>query len=371
MRLTHAEIDLNKLRNNINEVKRAISPGVKIMGIVKANAYGHGLVEISKALVSNGIDYLGVGFLEEGIILRQEGITAPILVLGGVLGSQIREFLENNLEITVSSIEIAERIEQEVQRENRKKARVHLKIDTGMERIGVHAETALPFVERVSRMPHIDVLGIYSHFATSDERDKSFVKNQLNRFTELLQKVQSAGIHIPEIHFASSGAILDSPDTYFTMVRPGIILYGVYPSQETSERFPVEPILTLKSNVVFLKELAPGTSISYGRKYYTKDRIRVATVPIGYGDGYSRGLTNIGEVLIRGKRFPVVGVVCMDQIMVNVGHEAEVHVGDEVVLIGSSGDQNISVWDLALKSGTNAYEFLTGLAARVPRKFLQ
>ncbi len=370
MRLTHAEIDLNKLRNNLNEVKRAITPDVKIMGIVKANAYGHGLVEISKALVGCGIDYLGVGFLEEGIILRQEGITVPILVLGGVLGSQVREFLENKLEITVSSIEIAERIEQEVQRENRKKARVHLKIDTGMERIGVHAETALPFVERVSRMPHIDVVGIYSHFATSDENDKSFVKYQLNRFTELLQKVQSAGIHIPEIHFASSGAILDSPDTYFTMVRPGIILYGVYPSQETSERFPVEPILTLKSNIVFLKELAPGTSISYGRKYYTKDRIRVATIPIGYGDGYNRGLTNIGEVLIRGKRFPVVGVVCMDQIMVNVGHKAEVHVGDEVVLIGSSGDQTISVWDLALKCGTNAYEFLTSLAARVPRKFL-
>jgi alanine racemase len=370
MRLTHAEIDLNKLRNNLAEVKRVISPGVKIMGIVKANAYGHGLMEISKSLVSNGIDYLGVGFLEEGIILREAGITAPILVLGGVLGSQIREFLENNLEITVSSVEIAERIEQEVQRENRRKARVHLKIDTGMERIGVHAETAFPFIERVSRMPHIDAVGIYSHFATADERDKSFLKYQLKRFTDLIEKVKSSGIDIPEIHIASSGAILDSPDTFFTMVRPGIILYGVYPSQETSERFPVEPILTLKSNVVFIKEVAPGTSLSYGRKYFTKDRMRVATIPIGYGDGYSRGLTNIGEVLIKGKRHPIVGVVCMDQIMVDVGHEADVHVGDEVVLIGSSGSESISVWELALKSGTNAYEFLTGLAARVPRKYL-
>jgi alanine racemase len=352
------------------QIRGVTSPGIKIMGIVKANAYGHGLIEISKSLVANGVDYLGVGFLEEGIILRNAGITAPILVLGGVLGSQVREFLENNLEITVSSIEIAERIEHEVQRENRNKARVHLKIDTGMERIGVHAETAQPFVERVSRMPHIDVVGIYSHFATSDERDKSFLNYQLKQFTELLEKIKSSGISIPEIHIASSGAILDSPETFFTMVRPGIVLYGIYPSQETSERFPVEPILTLKSNVVFIKEVATGTSISYGRKYFTKDKMRIATIPVGYGDGYSRGLTNIGEVLIKGQRHPIVGVVCMDQIMVDIGHESDVHVGDEVVLIGSSGNERISVWELALKSGTNAYEFLTGLAARVPRKYL-
>jgi len=370
MRLTHAEIDLGRLKNNFNMIKKAVSPRVKIMGIVKANAYGHGLVEISKALVSCGVDYLGVGFLEEGIKLRQEGLTAPILVLGGVLGSQVREFLDNNLEITVSSHEIADRIEQEVERENRKRARIHLKIDTGMERIGVHAENALPFVERVSRMRHLEVVGIYSHLATSDEPDRSFMRYQLKRFTDLLARVKSAGIQIPEVHIASSGAILDSPETYFTMVRPGILLYGVYPSNEKKEHFPVEPILTLKSKIVFLKEVASGTSISYGRKYFTKDKMRIATIPIGYGDGYSRGLTNVGEVVIRGKRFPVVGVVCMDQIMVDVGHDTDIHVGDEVVLIGTNGDENISVWELASKSGTNAYEFLTGLAARVARQYI-
>lgn len=371
MRLTRAEVDLKKLKENYSEIKKAISPGVKIMGIVKANAYGHGLKEISEALVSYGVDYLGVGFLEEGIFLRQSGIKAPILVLGGVLGSQVKEFLKYNLEITISSIEIAERIEQEVQREKRKKARVHLKIDTGMERIGVHAETAFPFVERVVKMKNIEIVGIYSHFATSDERDKTFLKFQLERFTKLVDKIKSSKIEIPEIHIASSGAILDSPETYFTMVRPGILLYGYYPSLETSERFPVEPIMSLKSKVVFIKELNSGISISYGRKYFTKNRTRIATIPIGYGDGYSRSLTNSGQVLIKGRRYPVVGVVCMDQIMVDIGSDADIHVGDEVTLIGSDGGENISVWEVAIKSGTNAYEFLTGIASRVPRIFIK
>ncbi|MBI4810441.1 MAG: alanine racemase, partial [Ignavibacteriales bacterium] len=197
---------MKSFRTNFNGVKKKVTDNVKIMGIVKANAYGHGLVEISRALTSFGVDYLGVGFLEEGILLRQQGINIPILVLGGVLGSQIREFLENDLEITISSLEIAERIEQEVQKNNRRKARVHLKIDTGMERIGVHSETAPQFVERVCRMPHIEVVGIYSHLASSDERDKAFTYYQLDRFNSVLKKMHTMGIEIPLKHIANSGA---------------------------------------------------------------------------------------------------------------------------------------------------------------------
>ncbi|MDI6767154.1 MAG: alanine racemase [Bacteroidota bacterium] len=369
MRITRAEIDLQKLHNNFRGIRQKVTDKVKVMGIVKANAYGHGLVEISNALAAYGVDYLGVGFLEEGILLRQNGITIPILVLGGVLGSQIKEFLQYDLEITVSSLEIAERIEQEVHKYNKKKARVHLKIDTGMERIGVHSENAPQFVEHVCRLKHLDVVGIYSHFASADEKDKSYTNYQMERFNSVLTKIRDMKIEIPFIHIANSGAILDMPETYFTMVRPGIIIYGIYPSQETSGSIPLQPILTMKSNVVFIKEVPAGTSISYGRKYYTSKRTRIATIPVGYGDGYSRRLTNKCEVLIHGHRFPVVGVICMDQIMVDIGFDINVHVGDEVILLGSDGEQNISVWELSEKSETNPYEFLTGIAARVPRIF--
>ncbi len=370
MRLTRAEIDLKCLRDNYDGMKARVGQNVGVMGIVKANAYGHGLVQVSRALVNFGADYLGVGFLEEGITLRREGISAPILVLGGVLGSQVREFIRNDLEITVSSIEIAEHIDREVQSHSRNKARVHLKIDTGMERIGVRAENALQFVERVCRMPHLDVVGIYSHLATADERDKSFAREQLAKFSELLRKLEAAKIDIPYRHIANSGAIIDLPESFFTMVRPGLMLYGVYPSKETSESIPLRPVLTLKSHVVFIKEVPPGTSISYGRKYTTPARTRIATIPVGYGDGYGRGLTNRGRVLIRGRRYPVVGVVCMDQIMVDLGPEAGVHVGDDVTLIGRDGAESIGAWELADELGTIPYEVLTGVAARVPRVFI-
>ncbi|MBI5475544.1 MAG: alanine racemase [Ignavibacteriales bacterium] len=370
MRITHAEIEIEKLHRNFLNIRAAVPSSIKIMGIVKANAYGHGVIEVSRLLSSYSIDYLGVGFLEEGIHLRKNGITIPILVLGGVLDSQIQTFLENDLDITVSSLEIAQRIEHEVERNKRSKARVHLKIDTGMERIGVHAESALPFVERVYRMNHLEVVGIYSHFSSSDEKDKAFTHYQFNRFQSLLNKLKSNGIEIPLKHIANSGAVLDLPETFLTMVRPGILLYGIYPSRETSRSISVEPVLSLKSKVVFIKEVAVNTSISYGRKYFTSTKTRIATVPVGYGDGYSRRFTNNSEVLIRGKRFPVVGVVCMDQMMVDIGSDIDVHVGDDVVLIGASKDDRITAWELSDRIGSIPYELLTGIATRVPRVFV-
>ncbi len=367
MRPTRAEINLNALRFNVEGVRRKVGAGVKIMGIVKANAYGHGIVGIAHALTRFGVDYLGVGFLEEGVELRNQGISAPILVLGGVVGSQIHQFLSYDLDITIASIEIAELINGEAQSNGGKRVRAHLKIDTGMERIGVHAENAMPFIERVCGLKNIEVAGLYSHFATADESDKTFAQEQLLRFTAVLECVRQKGIEIPFQHIANSGGILDLPQSYFSMVRPGIMLYGIYPSEETSESIPLQPVLSLRSRVVFLKEVSEGTSISYGRKFTTAHRTRIATVPIGYGDGYSRLLTNDVDVLIRGKRYPVVGTICMDQIMVDVGIDSNVHVGMDVTLIGDDGDEMISGWEISNKLKTIPYEVLTNIAARVPR----
>ncbi|HTK83116.1 MAG TPA: alanine racemase [Bacteroidota bacterium] len=363
MRCTRAEINLKALKHNFDGIRKRVGTGVRVMGIVKANAYGHGMTEVADALAGFGCDYLGVGFLEEGIALREHGTTLPVLVLGGVLGSQVSEFLRYELDITVSSIFIAEQVQAEAAKRNMK-ARVHLKIDTGMERIGIRAENAGPFIRRVSEMKNLEIAGIYSHFATSDERDKTFAREQLNRFNKVLE-----GMNSPPalVHIAASGAIIDLPASYYSMVRPGIMLYGCYPSHETSESVRLEPVLSLKSQVVYLKEVPANTSVSYGRKYYTKSDTRIATVPIGYGDGYSRRLTNNTAVLIGGRRFPVVGTICMDQIMVDVGMNPAVSVGDEVVLVGRQGQEEITMWELADTLGTIPYELLTGILPRVPR----
>lgn len=373
MRPTRAEINAAALRHNLQGIRNKVGPKVKVMAIVKANAYGHGMAEIAKLLAKEKIDYLGVGFLEEGIALRKAGIHTPILVLGGVLGEQTAEFLQHNLEITVSSVELARRVNEETkafaQKKKRKrpKARVHLKIDTGMESIGVRAENALAFVREAAALPYLDLVGMYSHFATSNERDKSFANEQLQKFADVVTSITQTGIDIPLKHIANSGAILDMPESYFNMVRAGIILYGLYPSRETSESIPIEPVLSLLSKVVFLKDIPPGRSIGYGRTYVTQQSTRVATIPVGYGDGYSRRLSHKVEVLIDGKRFQGVGTVMMDQIMVDVENDRSIHVGDDVILIGRDGNEEITPWEIAEKIGTNQYEVLTMIAARVPR----
>lgn len=366
MRPTRAEINASALRHNLAGIRNTVGPNVKVMAIVKANAYGHGMVETAKILAGEHIDYLGVGFLEEGIALRKADIRTPILVLGGVLGEQTAEFLEHNLDITVSSIELARRVNEEAKAVG-KQARVHLKIDTGMERIGVRAENASAFIHQASELPHLVLTGIYSHFATADERDKSFAYEQLQKFNDVVNAAEASGIRIPLKHIANSGAILDIPESFFNMVRAGIVLYGLYPSQETSESIPVRPVLSLRSKVVFLKDVPPGRSIGYGRTYVTKQLTRVATVPVGYGDGYSRRLSHTVEVLIRGKRYKGVGTVNMDQIMVDVENDKSIHVGDDVTLIGLDGTEEITPWEIAEKVGTNQYEVLCMIAARVPR----
>ncbi len=362
IRPTHAVIDLTAVDHNIQQIIKRVN-GKKIMAIVKANAYGHGIREITERVIKNGVEYIGVGFLEEAIFLRQNEIEAPILVMGGILGYQLKKFIQNDIDITVSSLELARHINEEL---HLQKARVHLKIDTGMERIGVTHTYAVEFVKRVAQMKNIEIVGIYSHFATADEGDKSFTLTQLERFETILSELKKSGIEIPIKHIANSGAIADVDRSVFDMVRPGIAVYGIYPSGQVSTGMNLKPVLSLRSKVVFIKRVPKNTGISYGLKYYTENDTNIVTVPIGYGDGYSRLLTNKGEVLIRGKRYPVVGAVCMDQLMVNVGDD-KVEIGDEVVLIGQVANEEISATELADKIGTIPYEITCMINARVPR----
>ncbi len=375
MRPTRAEINLTQLKINISEVKKLLNSKPKIMGIVKANAYGCGLVEISKSMVENGIDYLGVGFLEEGIQLRTNGIISPILVLGGVLGDQIEKFLAFDFEITVSSFELAQKINNEVQKNGKRKARIHLKIDTGMERLGVNFKHGVEFVERVARLKNLEIVGIFSHFATADDfyskNKNSFAHIQLQNFNYMLIEINKLKIEIPFKHIANSSATLFNSETHFNLIRPGIIFYGILDKKKTvKNNLNIFPILSFKSKIVFLKEVKKNTSISYGRTFFTNRNSKIATIPVGYGDGYYRTLSNKADVLINGKRCPIVGTICMDQMMVDVTNCVNVHIGDDVVLIGKNQNDEITIEELAKISHTISYEILTNISQRVPRVYL-
>jgi alanine racemase len=369
MRLTRAGIDLNALRHNFQIVRKRVGSNVKVMGVVKANAYGHGALEVARALISAGCEYLGVAFPEEGIALRTGGITAPILVLTGILPDQIPAILANDLLPTVTTTEVAGYLDREAARSGRPPVRVHCKVDSGMGRQGQRVEEALPFVAGACRMKHLAVEGIYSHFANSEETASPFAKEQLELFMTFVRKLEKEGIEIPLRHIANSGGIINMPESHCTLVRPGIMLYGYAPARTSPESETLRPVLSLTSAVTFLKEVPAGTSISYGRTWFTKTETIIATVPIGYADGYSRRLSNRSHVIIRGRRCPVVGTVCMDQLMVDAGANAAVQIGDEVTLIGSAGGETVTAWDLADQAGTIPYEILTGIGERVPRVY--
>ncbi len=367
MRPTVAEINLSAIEFNLQQIKDKVAPA-KIMAVVKANAYGHGALEVSRKALETGASYLGVALLEEGVELRSQGIQAPILVFGGFFPDEAEEFLQHGLEVTLYNEENLFALTAAAQKLNQK-ARVHIEVDTGMGRVGVPWQKATSFVKRVWKTPEIEVIGLYTHLATADERDKTFANLQLTRFRSVIEQLGKEGINIPIKHAANSGAILDLPDSYFDMVRPGIIIYGYYPSFETSESLPLRPAMRLKSTILHVKEVSAGTSVSYGREFITPRTTRIVTIPVGYADGYNRLLSNRGEVIIRGKKYPVVGRVCMDQIMVDVGEDVDVEVGDEVVLWGQQGDVEISVYDLCRKLQTIPYEVCCWVSSRVPRVY--
>lgn len=367
LRPTYVEVNLDQLTANLRAIQAQVAPA-KVMVILKANAYGHGLVAVAQHMVRVGADYLGVAFLEEGILLREAGVTAPILVLGGILGNQVPQFLAHDLTLTASSVEKLQQIDAAA-RSTGRDARIHLKIDTGMERIGVHYYSASPLLEAALRCEHCQVEGIYSHFANSDAANSTYARLQLARFNQVLDFYQQRGLPPPMRHMANSGAILQLPESYFDMVRAGILLYGIYPSGETARTVAVRPGLAWKSQVVYFKVVQPGHPVSYGSTWQSDRMTRVVTIPAGYGDGYFRSLSNKAEVLIRGRRYPVIGRVCMDQLMVNIGWETAYN-GDEVVLLGQSGDEQITCEALANWAGTIPYEVLTNINTRVPRVYL-
>lgn len=366
-RPTYAEIDLARLTANYRSIQQATG-AAKVMPVIKANAYGHGLVPIARHLESLGAPYFGVALLEEGLELRRAGITTPILVLGGIVPEQIPHFLSNNLTVTAHSVEKLEHIDRKAA-EMGVRARVHLEIDTGMERVGVHWYNADTFFERAIQMQHCDIEGVFSHFANSDAADLHSAREQYDRFMQALAAFESLGQRPRLRHLANSGGILQLPESHLDMVRAGILLYGVYPSRECRRTIPVQPVLSLKSKIVYFKVVEPDAPISYGHTWRSDHRIRVVTVPIGYGDGYSRGLSNQGRVLIHGNRYPIVGRVCMDQLMVNIEWD-EAYNGDTVTLVGEDGSEAISADDLARWLDTIPYEVLAGVNTRVPRIYV-
>lgn len=367
VRATYAEVNLSRLRNNLKIITDKVAPS-RVMIIIKANAYGHGMVEIARALAGK-VDYMGVAVLEEGILLRKLGIQTPLIVLGGIWGEQVPQYLKYDLVFTASSVERLEQINQAAEIA-RKKAKVHLKIDTGMERIGVHYYNARSLQDAALKCKYVEVEGIFSHFASADSTNLSYTKLQLERFNDVLDFYEKRSLPLPIRHIANSGAILQMPESFFDMVRPGILLYGVYPSKDVPRTLDVKPIMEWKSKVVYFKIVHSGNPVSYNSTWRSDHPVRIVTVPVGYGDGYFRSMSNKAQVIIRGKKYPQVGLICMDQLMVNIESDSAFN-GDDIVLMGEEEGASITAEDLAFWAGTIPYEILTNINTRVPRLYYE
>jgi alanine racemase len=368
LRPTHVSVDLAQLEANYRAIERFAAPA-RVMPILKANAYGHGLVPVARLLERIGAPYAGVAYLEEGLRLRQEGVRLPVLVLGGIVGEQIPRFLENDLTLTASSIDKLRAID-ECAGAMKRTAVVHLKIDTGMERIGVHWYSAEKLLEASLAVKNVRVEGIFTHFAGADEEDLSHARLQLARFHEVLRFYEKRSLPPPIRHAASSGAILTLPGSHFDMVRPGVLFYGVYPSPHVpSEEIAVQGALRWVTRVVYFKVVMPGNGVSYGSTWTPSEQTRVITLPVGYGDGYPRALSGRAHVLVRGQRRPIVGRVCMDQVMVSLGKDGTAYNGDEVVLLGAQDGEHITAEELAVWAGTIPHDILAGINTRVPRVY--
>ena len=373
-RPTFAEIDLNALQHNFTVVRSAIPRGTEILAVVKADAYGHGFMDISRELEQLGVNAFGVAFLAEGIQLRKSGIDKPVLLLGGVYPGQERKCIGYNLSTIVFALEQAQTLNQAAGKLFRK-AQVHLKIDTGMGRLGIPYTDVPAFMQELRKLPNIALEGIISHFASADELDEQgrhFTRLQSERFEWVMAETRKAGFAPRYIHIANSAGALLRNIPGCNLVRPGIALYGAIPSADFQGKLDLRPVMRLKSRIAMLKWVEPGTSISYARRYTTTSRTLIASVPVGYADGYSRALTNRGDVLIRGQRARVTGTVCMDWIMLDVTGIASVAVGDVVTLIGRDDAGNcIHAEELAAAAGTIPYEIFCGISKRVPRIYLK
>jgi alanine racemase len=373
-RPTFAEIDLSALRHNYQVIRSSTPRRTEILAVVKADAYGHGFMDISRELEQLGVDAFGVAFLAEGIQLRKAGIDKPILLLGGVYPGQERKCIGYNLSTIIFNLEQARALNHAAGKLFRK-AQAHLKIDTGMGRLGIPYAEAPAFLRELANLPHVSLEGILSHFASADELDESgsyFSRLQAERFAWVQAETRTAGFRPRYVHIANSAAALLREISGCNLVRPGIALYGANPSPDFQGKLDLQPVMRLKSRIAMLKWVEPGTPVSYGRRFTTSERTLIASVPVGYADGYARALTNRGEALVRGVRVRVIGTVCMDWIMLDVTAVRDAGVGDPVVLMGSDDAGNrIRAEDLAEAAGTIPYEIFCGISKRVPRVYLK
>ena len=369
---TWIEVNLDAIAQNVRNIKQLIGEKKELMAVVKGNAYGHGILDVSSVVLNNGATRLAVARLEEGIFLRKARIAVPILILGLTLKQQAELLVSYNITPTVCEYEMIEKLSESAIKED-KVVKVHLKVDTGMGRIGIFPNHILDFVKKVKALKNIEIEGIFTHFSVADEKDKTYTEEQFKKFIEVLTILEKEGIKIPVKHVGNSATLLDLPYMWLDLVRPGISIYGLYPSREVQKTVKLIPAHSFKTRIVFLKELPAGECISYGRTYATtKRRTKIASLPIGYADGYNRLLSNQGEVLVRGRRFPVIGRVCMDQCMIDVTNLPQVKIGDEVVLWGRQGQEEITVEEIAEKIGTINYEIVhMPDKKRVPKLFIK
>ncbi len=363
--VTWAEIDLDAIAHNVRAIKAFVGPNTEIIASVKANAYGHGLLPISRTALEAGASRLAAHRIQVAVILRESGITAPILLMGHTPPSGVDLVLRNRITPTLVDWETARLISAHAEGPTP----IHVKVDTGMSRYGLEPEKAVDFVRYIASLPNLQIEGLFSHFATADQEDLTHARRQLQIFREVLGELERLGYPIPMPHICNSAGLVTLPEAHMAAVRPGLLMYGMAPSPASTPPFPLQRALSLKSAVIHVRDLAPGASISYGRTFIASQPMRVALVSLGYGDGYPRLASNRGAMLIRGQRAPIRGRICMDQMIVEVTHIPDVHVGDEVVAIGRQGDGEITAEDVAGWAETINYEVVTHLLPQVVRVY--
>ena len=366
-----AEIDLDAFKHNINEFKKLAGPDRKLISVVKANAYGHGMARMAQAALEYGADMLAVARANEAMQLRKNDVFSPILLLGYAAEAEITKLIYNNITFTVYDYSVAEKISKFAQDLN-KTAIIHIKIDTGMSRLGfVSRIKTIDIIKAISELPNLYIEGIYTHFADADNYDKKYTNMQLETFKEMLQLMEDNNINIPIKHAANSAGSIDCPEAYFDALRPGISQYGLYPSEFVNKNnINLKPVMKLKVEVSQVKIIPKGTKVGYGCRFTAEEDMRIATLPIGYADGFSRMLKT-PHVLIKGKRAPVIGTICMDQCMVNINDIDGVKSGDEVIIIGRQGNNIITIEEVAAQLGTINYEFLCMIPYRIPRIYIE
>jgi alanine racemase len=378
-----AEIDLKAIAHNVNELRRITQPGAHLMAVVKADGYGHGAVEVARCALQNGASFLGVARIEEGIHIRKAGIPVPILVFGYTHPQRAGDLLHYDLTQSVSTAATALEL-SEAAGALASKIKIHLKVDTGMGRLGLLPQNfqsnnpakinpdTIAETLAVADLDGLELEGIFTHFASADSADKTYAEYQLELFLNYLKRLQKAGLEPPLRHAANSGAVIDMPRSHLDLVRPGIAIYGLYPSDEVHrQRISLKPAMALKSQIIQLKKVPAGFNVSYGSTYTTRQPTTIATVPIGYADGLNRLLSSSGQMLVGGRRVPIVGRVCMDLTMLDVGDAKNVQMGDEVVVFGQQGNVTLSVDEMAATLNTINYEIVTGISARVSRIYIK